>query len=372
MKKSKFFFVLASLILGSLNTVQAQWNENSITNSIFPTTLSRNVGIGIAIPQSRLDVNGDVHIPSGSSYWIGGIGDTGGNRLRLHHNGLNAYIDYMPNLYFRSNGTTILTMDVNGNVVIGTPTPTPESKFEVNSLGNKIQLLRNGASAITFYPKNNDAIYHIAHTLNNTLQISNGPNPGDTPMATFFYNGELRLGNAAQVRLLTNGSASIAFFPNNGNSCFYISHNLNNALQISQGSNPGDYPLMTIKNTGNIGIGTTHPDYSLDVIGTIRAHEVLVNMTGTADFVFKDNYKLKPIQEVYKFAKENKHLPEIPSEAEVVKNGMNMGEFQVKLLQKVEELTVYVAQQDQIAKDQAKKIQEQQTRIQELEDRLKK
>lgn len=116
---------------------------------------------------------------------------------------------------------------------------------------------------------------------------------------------------------------------------------------------------------GNLGVGTTNPQYPLDVYGTIRAREILVNLNGTADFVFKDNYNLKPIQEVYNYAKENKHLPDIPSEAEVVKNGMNMGDFQVKLLQKVEELTLYMAQQD-------KTIQAQQAKIKELEEKINK
>jgi len=124
-------------------------------------------------------------------------------------------------------------------------------------------------------------------------------------------------------------------------------------------------PALSIIDNLNVGIGTTNPQYPLDVYGTIRAREVLVNLNGTADFVFKDNYKLKPIQEVYEYAKENKHLPDVPSEAEVVKNGMNMGEFQVKLLQKVEELTLYMAQQD-------KTIQAQQAKIKELEEKFNK
>lgn len=93
-------------------------------------------------------------------------------------------------------------------------------------------------------------------------------------------------------------------------------------------------------NNGGFGIGTSTPQYKLDVRGTIRAHEIIVNTSG-ADFVFADNYKLRPLQEVKSYVQENRHLPEIPSAQEMQEDGMNVNDMVVKLLQKVEELTLY-------------------------------
>lgn len=95
--------------------------------------------------------------------------------------------------------------------------------------------------------------------------------------------------------------------------------------------------------SGNVGIGTTAPcvDCMLAVNGKIRAKSVVVD-TGWSDFVFEDNYKLMPLQEVEKFIKDNRHLPDIPSEADVKKNGISVGDISSKLLQKIEELTLYV------------------------------
>ncbi len=98
---------------------------------------------------------------------------------------------------------------------------------------------------------------------------------------------------------------------------------------------------------GKIGIGTDNPLYDLDVNGTIHAKEILVSIPGGADFVFEEGYQLRPLNEVNAFIQENKHLPEIQSAADMQENGVNMNDFQIQLLQKIEELTLYIIQQDQ-------------------------
>ncbi|MEP5602998.1 MAG: hypothetical protein ABJL44_18445, partial [Algibacter sp.] len=75
------------------------------------------------------------------------------------------------------------------------------------------------------------------------------------------------LGFGQVAELNRNSESAISFLPNNGNSIFHISHGLNNDLNISHGTNPGDGNIMTIKNYGHIGIGTTSPAAKLDVEG---------------------------------------------------------------------------------------------------------
>ena len=103
---------------------------------------------------------------------------------------------------------------------------------------------------------------------------------------------------------------------------------------------------MTMLTNGNVGIGTQNPNYKLDVAGTIRANEIIVNTTG-ADFVFAEDYQLRPLSEVKAFIKENKHLPEIKSAQEMQENGIGVNELQTQLLQKIEELTLYIIQQEE-------------------------
>ena len=105
---------------------------------------------------------------------------------------------------------------------------------------------------------------------------------------------------------------------------------------------------MRILGNGNILIGKTiqgNPSYLLDVNGTARANSIVVNTTG-ADFVFKPTYKLAPLTTVEQYIAQNHHLPEIASAKEMQANGLDLGQNQIKLLQKLEELTLYLIDKD--------------------------
>jgi hypothetical protein len=96
--------------------------------------------------------------------------------------------------------------------------------------------------------------------------------------------------------------------------------------------------------TPRLGINTTNTgNFELAVNGEVKAKEVKVE-TGWSDFVFEADYKLPTLEEVEAFINENGHLPAIPSSDEVEKNGVNLGQMDSKLLQKIEELTLYLLQ----------------------------
>lgn len=101
---------------------------------------------------------------------------------------------------------------------------------------------------------------------------------------------------------------------------------------------------LTIMDNGNVGIGTLNPgSYRLAVEGTIGAREIRVtNANPWPDYVFNNRYNLKSLSSLEAYIRKNNHLPNIPSAQEVKENGIELGQMNAKLLEKIEELTLYV------------------------------
>ncbi|ATP58011.1 hypothetical protein CPT03_16825 [Pedobacter ginsengisoli] len=98
---------------------------------------------------------------------------------------------------------------------------------------------------------------------------------------------------------------------------------------------------------GNLGIGTTDTKgYKLAVNGKIRAQEIKVEATNWPDYVFAKDYKLPSLEETEKHIKQNGYLPGIPSAAEVNGDGIDLGEMDIKLSKKIEELTIHLIEKN--------------------------
>lgn len=108
-----------------------------------------------------------------------------------------------------------------------------------------------------------------------------------------------------------------------------------------------NYPLSLNPNGGNVGIGTTDPgSYKLAVNGTIHSKAVIIDLVGWPDYVFKKDYKLMPLTQVKSYIDQNQHLPEMPADKEVEAKGLDVGEMNKLLTKKVEELTLYLIEQN--------------------------
>ena len=174
--------------------------------------------------------------------------------------------------------------------------------------------------------------------------------------ANYQRNLELATNNTVRFRLGADGS-SYFLGPLTGTSATFNSTGIFGGA-ISSGSyivaqsgvvsyDPGGSELNrfggTTKFGGAVNIGTTQSNANLYVNGTIKSKEVKVEATVIVpDYVFEKSYNLKPLPEVEQYITQNKHLPEIPSAQEIAKEGINVGEMQMQLLKKIEELTLYI------------------------------
>lgn len=129
--------------------------------------------------------------------------------------------------------------------------------------------------------------------------------------------------------------------------------------------------LMYIRqNPGFVGIGTANPKVRLAVNGDLLAKKVRITVNGWADFVFESSYELPSLQQLETFINQHKHLPDVPSAKEVSDNDLELGQNQAILLQKIEEMTLYLIAQEKRLKEREQYINDRQQTLADREERL--
>jgi hypothetical protein len=310
----KNFLLLSLIVLQSVRLFAQQWSgANDQTTTI---TRTGNVGIGTTAPQSKLHVTNGSIMSSDPGYSNINVrmDGTGIPVLRFtRYTGLpnvfhNAFVGqihdpaYGYGLAFGTGVSTTgdpntvsyaMTIPLNGTVGIGTTNP--RGKFDVDGAGD---------------------IYLADDPIAGTVQ-------------SIFLPGHMYISPYY--------GTNVSYFQarradNSGTTIFQFRTTNNGALTDA----------MRIEGNGNIGIGTHQATHKLTVNGKIIAEEIQVIVDVPADYVFDNDYKLMPLAEVAKYIQQNKHLPNIQS-AEVIKEtGWNVGEMNNKMLEKIEELTLYL------------------------------
>lgn len=165
------------------------------------------------------------------------------------------------------------------------------------------------------------------------------------------------------IYLKGNGSNSTEILMYKQDNVNYNSLSSNSTGFGIYNSNTGNHSFH-ISASNNVGIGIINATEKLMVDGNIRAREIRIDNGSWPDFVFSKSYKLPTLFDIERHIKEKGHLMGIPSAAEVKVNGVELGEMNAKLLQKVEELTLYLI-------ELKKENQEVKSRVSSLEKRIK-
>jgi hypothetical protein len=246
--------------------------------------------------------------------------------------------------------TEVMKIDNTGKVGIGVTAPV--SKLEVNgdlTIGSGSV---NANTTKLFISNPAGKKWAFSSGLNyineNIFGIYNWTASQTTPFFSILDTGNVGIGiDAATAKLHVKAppsgtpiDAMIVDVTSFGTGSNAIASSFFKVRDIGAGNN---IPFI-IRGDGNVGIGTASPDTKLAVNGTIHTKEVRVDLLApmVPDYVFANDYKLKTLEEVDTYIKANSHLPEIPSAKEIEKNGLMLGEMNMNLLKKIEELTLYM------------------------------
>ncbi len=341
-----------------------------------------NLGIGTTNPTKKLNasngINQEVTFRLGENNVTDFISATNGSLT------INADVGGSDGkMYLNARNQNHITLDGTGKVGIGTISPEAMLHISSGNIGIKSQYAYGifeaidaqlditsssdgtWGSTINFIEGNgasNTDVWSISRQTtngsgNSSLRINYGTanyhiNPN---VITFNANGNVGIGTTSpsagfDVFMSTNDYWTAKIKNDGGSSkglLLEVGYGGSSASTIMQLNDANGNIRTVFKSNGNVGIGTTNPIYKLAVKGTIGCGEVIVeDVTGWADFVFEDDYNLMSLKELDQFIQVNKHLPEIPTIAEVQENGISVGEMNAKLLQKIEELTLYVIEQN--------------------------
>ena len=330
-----YFRKLAS---GVATAINPKWHELATrgkNNFIGDQTITGNVGIGTPNPSEKLEIYNSDTSPAVISLKssrgdlqfvdVGRImakqADVEIARIGMPRSGdqFSGYLTFWTKAENNGNLTEKVRIAENGNVGIGTPNPSEKLEIYNSDTSPAVISLKSSRGDLQFV----DVGRIMAKQADVEIARIGMPRSGDQ------FSGYLTFWTKAE---------------NNGN--------LTEKVRIAE--------------NGNVGIGTQRPTSKLTVAGDINSREVRVSVDAGADFVFEKDYNLPSLEFVDNYIKENKHLPQIASATEMQNNGINLSEMNIKLLQKIEELTLYTIEQNK----KINELQKENRRFSDIEKRL--
>ncbi|MEO7309659.1 MAG: hypothetical protein ABIX01_04630 [Chitinophagaceae bacterium] len=347
------------------NYIKISPQEGTAANNMYIST--NGTSIGTADPQTLLHLrnpgvdeilrlegaNPMIKFRNASglfSYTDIGFLQTVDNDLRIGTFSTNTGGDFI----IRTGGNDNVFVSDNGNVGIG-PTITPLAKLSVvggqdaglNISSNGFAMFGVGTSNSTnLLIDNNEIMVRNGYTLPGTLTLQN--NGGE-----LVSGARVTINKDGQALKLYGAVPNLSFATTTGTANSFLSQESDRLfIGVNNGKVQIDGTQIAIGTVSNAVAG-----YKLTVTGKVICEEVKVKLNGAwPDYVFAGNYAMHSLPELEKYITANKHLPNIPAAAEIENDGIELGAMQKKLMEKVEELTLYIIQQQKDIEVLKKKV----------------
>ncbi len=336
-------------------------------------TNSRNVGIGTNTPSSKFSVagnllvtGGDISINDASATVFLRVSNSA--RASVALSGVNndlsigtLALNDLGKMYFKTQSVNRMTIEPNGDVGVGFTSPS--YKLDVNgnarTVGNfiaedgYIQIKSTTDSKLwnMQYSSGTGRLLFLESGVERVI-LQNGGNVGigeTFPAEKLHVNGNTMIDGDATLNTvnptiqLQNSDVNKGFIQLSGDNIRIGTNSGNTVGKFVIRTNGGDRVFVDESGNVNIGSQTDAPGYKLRVDGKMICEEVKVKLsTAWPDYVFDEKHKLMTIGELSKFIRQNKHLPNIPSAKEIESNGMEVGDMQKRMMEKIEELTLYI------------------------------
>lgn len=336
-----------------------------------------NLGLGIQTATAKLDVVGKIKITDGTQ--------GAGKVLTSDANGLASWQTATGGGNLSGTGATgslalwtgTTTLGINVNLMwdntngrLGIGTANPATRLDISGVGGlRVSTTNPGSGTGDWIAGNYGATTGDRVVMGNLLGkatigahnnalgawapliINQGG--GNVAIGTANANGQLQLSNTLANRKIVlyeaanNDNQYFGFGANASTFRYQVDATTTDHVFYAASSSTVSNELMRIKGNGNVTIGVATPatGYKLTVAGKIICTELKVQLQPFPDYVFEKTYKLRSLKEVENHIDAYKRLPGMPSAKEVESAGINVGEMQGKVVEKVEELTLYIIQQ---------------------------
>ncbi len=340
---------------------------------IFHNIRAQNVGIDILTPNAKLSVARGNGVDGTAAFF--GTDNASHFNYNLQENtyirggkndqvifprGSDVYINDIPgwnvNLGTPQPGGNVLLVNGGGNVGIGVTNPL--YKLDV---GGETRITGTATIDLPFGPiifgalsVHDETVTHLLMDGNSINAVENGSGEADFLRLCRYGKGvqiglagvgssdatlSVARGSGMNGTAMFRGTTHISHFNYGTNEDTFIRGGKNGSSVVINDTHNGNVYLA--EGGGNVGIGTGNLAYRLNVNGTIRSKEIVVE-SNWADYVFEDTYSLPSLHEVEQFIHQHHHLPNMPAATDVKNNGLAVGDVQTKMMEKIEELTLYI------------------------------